>query len=138
MQDYGELMILLDTSFIIDLFKNPDRVEDYLDLIDKEGACLTSISYFEIFRAKRLMSRREISYFNQLFNTYPIYMFDLSASEKASEIWIKLERLGEIINVLDIMIGGIMLANGIYKIITRDEDFQTMSKVVDIEVIIIK
>ncbi|MDL1957703.1 MAG: type II toxin-antitoxin system VapC family toxin [Candidatus Desulfofervidus auxilii] len=130
-------MIMLDTSFIIDLFKNPDRVKKYFSLIDKEGACLTSISYFEIFRAKRFMSKREISYFNQLFSAYPVYTFDLEASEKASEIWIKLERLGETVSVLDVMIGGIMLANGVDKIITRDRDFQTMSKVVDIEAIIV-
>ncbi|RLE72929.1 MAG: type II toxin-antitoxin system VapC family toxin [Thermoprotei archaeon] len=130
-------MILLDTSFIIDLFKNPGKVEEYLDLIDKEGACLASISYFEIFRAKRFMGKREISYFSQLFNTYPVYTFNLLAAEKASEIWMKLERLGEMINVLDVMIGGIMLANGVGKIITRDKDFQTMSKIVDIEVIIV-
>ncbi|MCS7366121.1 MAG: type II toxin-antitoxin system VapC family toxin [archaeon GB-1867-035] len=130
-------MILLDTSFIIDLFKNPSKVEKYLDLIDEEGACLTSISHFEIFRAKRFMSKKEISYFNQLFNAYPVYNFNLQASEKASEIWAKLERLGEMVNPLDIMIGGIMLANGINKIITKDKDFKTISKITEIEVILI-
>ena len=50
---------------------------------------------------------------------------------------IKLERLCKIVSVLDIMIGGIMLANGVDEIVTRDRGFQTMSKVIDIEAIIV-
>ena len=126
-------MILLDTSFIIDLFKNPEGIERYFDLLDREGVCLSTVSYFEIFRMRRYMGKKEFLYFSQLFSVYPVYSFNLLAAEKASEIWVKLEKLGEKVNVLDVMIAGIMIANGINRIFTKDIDFQKISKITDIE-----
>jgi len=47
-------------------------------------------------------------------------------------------KAGETINELDIMILGIMLANGIDKIVTKDRDFQTAQKYLNIEATIIE
>ncbi len=128
---------MMDTSFIIDLARGVKKVSEYLDLINRYGGALTSISYFEIFRLREKMDKKEESYFNLLFSSYPIYSFDIKAAEKAAKIWSKLRRIGRPVNPIDIMIAGIMVANGISNIITRDRDFLEILKVEDINVILI-
>lgn len=128
-------MLLLDTSFIIHLFKNPEKVEEWLDRIDREGAATTAISYFEIFRKKHKMSRSESVYLNNFFNSYPVLPFDSKSAEKAADLLGRLERAGEVINVLDSMIVGIMLSNGIKSILTADTDFKKAAKYSEVEVV---
>lgn len=130
-------MILLDTSYLILLAKGSNRVVKVIEMIDSEGPALTSISYFEIFRSYKKMSKREIRYFSQLFSTYPVLPLDTKAAEEASQIWSSLERIEKPVNVLDVLIAGIMIANGIEKIVTSDKDFLEIAKVSDIEVILV-
>lgn len=130
-------MILLDTSYLIPLAKGSNRVAKVIEMIDSEGPALTSISHFEIFRSYKKMSKREIRYFSQLFSTYPVLPLDTKAAEEASQIWSSLERIGKPVNVLDVLIAGIMIANGIEKIVTSDKDFLEIAKVSDIEVILV-
>ena len=131
-------MFLMDTSFIIELFRNPDKVERFLADIDKEGGVTSAITVYEIFRRKSRMSRRELAVFTRFFRTFRVLPFDSYSAEKAGEVYEKLERIGEKINEFDMMILGIMLQNGIDKIITKDEDFGKVVKYLDIEAIIIK
>jgi len=130
-------LILLDTSYLILLAKGSNRVVKVIEMIDSEGPALTSISYFEIFRSYKKMSKREIRYFSQLFSTYPVLPLDTKAAEEASQIWSSLERIEKPVNVLDVLIAGIMIANGIEKIVTSDKDFLEIAKVSDIEVILV-
>jgi len=130
-------MILMDTSYLILLARGSPKAENLIDLIDNEGGVLTTISYFEIFRSGNKMSKKEQRYFTRLFSTYPVLSLDVRAAHKASELWYKLERLGRITNVLDVLIGGIMIANGIDKIVTSDKDFLEIGKISEIEVILI-
>jgi predicted nucleic acid-binding protein len=90
---------------------------------------------FEIFRFK--MSGVERRYFEQLFSTYPVLPLDADSAERASKIWVGLERVGQPVNVLDVLIAGIMKANGISKIITSDEDFMVIGKVEELEVVLL-
>ena len=84
------------------------------------------------------MSKKEITIFTRFFRSYNTLPFDRDAAEKAAEAYERLAKIGEMINELDVMILGIMLANGIDKIITRDRDFERVAKYLDIEAIIIK
>ena len=59
-------MFLLDTSFIIQLFRHPEKVQEYIPEINKEGATTSAISYYEIFRNKTKMSKKEITIFTRL------------------------------------------------------------------------
>jgi len=128
-------MILLDTSYLVSLAKGSPEAEKVIDFVEKEGVALTSISLFEIFRFK--MSGVERRYFEQLFSTYPVLPLDADSAERASKIWVDLERVGQPVNVLDVLIAGVMKANGISKIITSDEDFMVIGKVEELEVVLL-
>ena len=131
-------MFLLDTSFIIQMFRHPDRVRKYIPEINKDGVAASAVSYYEIFRRKTKMNRKELAVITRFFRSYGALPFDRDAAEKAAEVYERLAKAGEKINELDIMILGIMLANGIDKIITRDKDFERAAKYLNIEAIIIK
>lgn len=48
----------------------------------------------------------------------------------------KLMCIGTPVNVLDVLIVGIAVANGANKLITRDRDFLKISEVTDIEIVV--
>ncbi|MEM4497871.1 MAG: PIN domain-containing protein [Nitrososphaerota archaeon] len=83
------------------------------------------------------MSKSEEMAFTRFFRSFDVLPLDSYSAEKAAMIHEKLEKIGEKINEFDIMILGIMLHNGIDKIITKDRDFEKVAKYLDIEAIII-
>ena len=130
-------MFLIDTSFVIELLRRPSTVERFLPEIDREGAKTTAITVYEIFRRRSRMSKSEEMAFTRFFRSFDVLPLDSYSAEKAAMIYEKLEKIGEKINEFDIMILGIMLHNGIDKIITKDRDFEKVAKYLDIEAIII-
>lgn len=84
------------------------------------------------------MSKRETTVFTRFFRTFSVLPFDIFCGKSSRSIWKIGKKIGEKINEFDIMILGIMLHNGIDKIITRDRDFEKASKYLDIETIIIE
>ncbi len=76
--------------------------------------------------------------FTRFFRSYGALSFDEISAEKAAEIYERLEKAGERINELNIMKLGIMLSNGISKIITKDKDFEKAVKYLDVEAIMIE
>ncbi|MEM2294173.1 MAG: type II toxin-antitoxin system VapC family toxin [Nitrososphaerota archaeon] len=130
-------MFLIDASFIIELLRRPSTVERFLPEIDREGVKTTAITVYEIFRRRSRMSKSEEMAFTRFFRSFDVLPLDSYSAEKAAMIHEKLEKIGERINEFDIMILGIMLHNGIDKIITKDRDFEKVAKYLDIEAIII-
>jgi predicted nucleic acid-binding protein len=55
--------------------------------------------------------------------------FDEDSSEKAAEIMGVLLRAGRPVNVIDVLIAGIAVANGVEEIVTTDRDFKTVEEV---------
>ncbi len=130
-------MFMLDTSFIIELFKGGKKIQNWLEKIDAEGGVTTTISYFEVFRKKHKMGKSEKLTITRFFSSYIPLSFDLDSVEKACDLWVKLEKAGETVNLLDIMITGIMISKGIEKILTKDKDFKKIEKFAEIEALII-
>ena len=131
-------MIVLDTSYIISLFRGDPEIASATEIVDNDDPILTTVSHFEIFRAQLKMGNRERSFFFNLFAFYQVISFNVPSSEKASEIQSKLDKIGQKVNAFDILIAGTMLGHGIFKIVTLDSDFDKIRKVADIEVIIPK
>ncbi len=130
-------MILMDTSFLILLARGSPRVVGVLDRINREGGALTSISYFEVFRSRRKMSKKEAMFFTQLFTSYPLLSLDARSAEEAAGIWEGLEKIGRVVNVIDVLIAGSVVAHGVETVATSDRDFLEIAKVVDIEVLLV-
>ncbi len=128
-------MIVLDTSFLIDYLRG---VKATYDLVDEEDdLAVTTITYHEIMVGlKRRRGKKEERFFRRFFSEIKILPFDVKAAEESSSIAARLVAVGKEINALDVLIAGIAIANGAEKIITRDQDFEEIAKVSDIEVVL--
>ena len=119
-------MIVLDTSFLIDLFKGERRT---LSIVNFDVAT-TVITYHEILSGiKHKKAKKEEMFFRRFFSKIKILEFDLNAAEKSSEIMADLLTAGRPVNTLDVLIAGIAITNGAEKIATRDKDFREISEV---------
>ena len=126
-------MIVLDTSYLIDFFKN----EDLKSLIpDNEKPAVTIISYYEIMAGiQRLKSPKEEKFFRHFFSDIEILEFTLPAADIASGIGARMAATGNRVNAFDILIAGIALFHHAGAIITADADFVEIAKYADIDVI---
>jgi predicted nucleic acid-binding protein len=126
-------LIILDTSFLIDYFRN----ETLRDLLPSgEKSCVTVLSYYEIMAGiRRLRSPREEKFFRHFFSDVEILELTLAAAEIASGIGGRMAAAGNRVNAFDILIAGIALANHVPAIITADEDFTEIAKYGGIDVI---
>ena len=119
-------MIVLDTSFLIDYFRN-DSLRDTIP--QGENVAVTVISYYEIMAGiRRLKSPREEKFFRHFFSDVEILTFNLPAAEIASDIGARMAKEGTRVNAFDILIAGIALAAHAPAIITADSDFDDIAK----------
>ncbi|MDO9323589.1 MAG: type II toxin-antitoxin system VapC family toxin [Methanoregula sp.] len=126
-------MIVLDTSYLIDFFKN----EDLKSLIpENEKPAVTIISYYEIMAGiQRLKSPKEEKFFRHFFSDIEILEFTIPAADIASGIGARMAATGNRVNSFDILIAGIALFHHAGAIITADADFIEIAKYADIDVI---
>lgn len=133
-------MIILDTNACIDYLNGRDEIQKAIteqeDLIH-----ITSITVYEVKigleRTKRKVSEKR---YNELYKIWvefissmEIFTLGYKEAEKAAEIYDILESKGNLIDDNDILIAGIMLSNGITKIITRN--VKHFEKIETIEII---
>jgi predicted nucleic acid-binding protein len=125
-------MIVLDTSFLIDYFRDRD-LQSYLP--ESVKAAVPVISYYEIMSGiKRLRSKQEEKFFHHFFGTVDILGIDTPAAEIASDITAKLAGLGIQVNAFDVLIAGAAIAHRASSIVTADRDFEEIAKCADIDV----
>ncbi|AEA46438.1 PIN domain-containing protein [Archaeoglobus veneficus] len=128
-------MIVLDTSFLIDYFKGVEETKHLVK--SNDNVAITTVTYHEIKTGlKRKKMKKEEMLFRRFFSRIPILDFDIRAAEESSSIAAKLLAIGLDINVLDVLIAGIAIANGAEKILTADRNFLEIEKVSDLEVVL--
>ena len=126
-------MNLLDTGFVVDLFKGEERVARYPD----QESATSAVAYYEIMSyRKRQKLKSEGAIFERFFSEVPVFPFTKDAAEQSSTISARLMDIGRPVNALDVLIAGIALANGAERLITRDLDFLEIAKVPDLSVTI--
>ena len=133
-------MILLDTSACIDYLNGNKEIkkiiEDQEDLIH-----ITSITIYKMnigFEStKRKISEQRYKQLYKLWlefiSSMEIFALGFKEAERAAEIQDVLESQGKKIDDNDILIAGIMLTNGIKKLITKN--VRHFEKIGDIELI---
>ncbi|MGB8216924.1 MAG: type II toxin-antitoxin system VapC family toxin [Candidatus Methanoperedens sp.] len=113
-------MTVLDTNFLIYLLRNKDAaiVADFYD-----NPKITTITLFELyFGAWRSSKPQEnILKINSLLKSVDILAFDNPAAEKAGEIQADLTNSGIPIDIQDVLIAGICIANK-EELVTNDID----------------
>lgn len=133
-------MIVLDTNACIDYLNGVNNIREVLKN-QGELVHLTSISIYEVSigleQTKRKISQKRFDEMNKVWLDFisgmEIYSLGYKEAIKAAQIFDGLESRGELIDDNDILICGIMLANGISKILTRN--IKHFEKVEGIQVI---
>jgi len=125
-------MIILDTSFLIDFFRNA-HLASAIPADSKPAT--TVISYYEVMSGiKRIKSPKESQFFSHFFSDIEILPFNLSAAGIAADIGGRMASHGNLVNAFDICIAGIAIANHAKEILTSDTDFLEISKYSGLEV----
>jgi hypothetical protein len=129
----GTTVIVLDTSYLIDFFKN-EELKHFIP--DNEKPTVTIISYYEIMAGiQRLKSPKEEKFFRHFFADIEILEFTLPAADIASGIGARMAATGNRVNAFDILIAGIALFHHAGAIITADADFVEIAKYANFDVI---
>lgn len=120
-------MIVLDTSACIDYLDGNEKLKEII--FEQESIIhITAITVYEINigleRTKRKISEERYKYlyrtWMEFISRMEIFPLGFKEAEKAAKIYDILESKGQIIDDNDILIAGIMLTNGIKKIITKN------------------
>ena len=116
-------MIGIDSSALIDLFKGNNSIAKLFNNLD-DKVFTTYINYFEIFAGINLKDKfyeDEQNYFESLFKELELLNINKKSCKISSLIIWELRKKGKMIGNMDSMIAGILLSNGVNKIITRNK-----------------
>ncbi len=116
------LMIGLDTSALVDLFRGEEKIKELFAHLDEEVAS-TYINYFELMVGidqKDYSYHEELEFFKNLFEEVKLLTLNKDSCKSSSLIFWELKESGKMVGKLDCMIAGILLSNGVNKIITRN------------------
>ena len=133
-------MIILDTNACIDYLNGVSEIKQAI-LKQEDLIHITSITVYEVNigleRTKRKISEKRYHTLYKIWTEFvsgmEIFPLGNKEAEKAAEIYGNLESAGKIIDDNDILIAGIMLSNGIAKIITKN--VKHFEKIEGIEII---
>ena len=131
-------MILLDTSFLIDVLKKREyAVNKAVEIVNKDKLATTYVNIYEllfgIYNKKTINHEKELNAVKDLKNKLEILTLDENSTKKSAEIGGELMIKGQIIGDTDNMIAGIMLCNGINTIVTRNVDHFKRIKGIEVE-----
>ncbi|MEM3607394.1 MAG: type II toxin-antitoxin system VapC family toxin [Candidatus Bathyarchaeia archaeon] len=123
-------MKLLDTSVIISILRGDEEIKDLVERLNEGRLCTTTITQFELF--SRIYHKgliKEGIIIKRFIKSLALLIFDEDSSDKAAQIMGSLLKAEKTVNVIDILIAGIALANGVGDIITKDGDFKVIEEV---------
>lgn len=115
-------MIGLDTSAVIDLFHGDPHIKEVLDSIEDELA-ITHLNYLELLFGIDMddsRHRKEKEYYMDFLSEITLLPLDESSCQKSADLFWILNKKGKTPSKFDVIIGGIFLANGVAKVITRN------------------
>lgn len=116
-------MRCLDTTFLIDLTRDPVRMKTLADQVESEGAVTTEISVFELYAGAYHNGRpiqRVMDAADGVLRRLEILPLSRMASLKAAELSSHLRARGEEVGALDVLIAAIALVHGIDTVMTKD------------------
>ena len=120
-------MILLDTSFIIDLLREKNNaVLKAKELENKDSLATTSINVYElllgVYSMKNINREEKLHEAEILLDKLEILSLGKTSAKRSAKIGGELTLKGQIIGDTDNLIAGIALANNINTIVTRDKE----------------
>lgn len=114
-------MVLLDTSFLVDVLRGVKNMERIMDRLDREeDVYITAISIMELnYGALKSADEEEQARLLSFLASFDLLEFNVDSSIEASKIKYDLESSGSMIEIEDIMIAGIAKSNK-QKLVTRN------------------
>lgn len=120
-------MVCLDTDLLVSLIRGNRRALKTIDSLERGNlpVSTTSITAYELFKGAGISAnaRHNLGLVTGLLSSLHILELDSSASEKAGEIYAKLNSRGRVIGEFDTIIAGICLAKD-ETLISNDEHFE--------------
>jgi len=114
-------MVVLDTSILIHYLHGNKRIVGIVDdYLSKERVSITCINEYELLKGSHSADAELLHGFISTFN---VYWMNQHSLEFASEIYKKLKGRGKTIDDADILIAGMVFANG-ETLLTADRDFE--------------
>ncbi len=113
----------MDTSALIDLFKNNVAIIKLLENVEEE-VVFNKIVYFELMlglNPEKKEHQNEEAFYDNFFKNYDSLNLNEDSCKKARDILFKLKKHGKTIEPLDCAIAAIYLSNGVSKIITKNK-----------------
>jgi len=131
-------MILLDTSFIIDLLRERrNAINKAVELINRDKLATTYLNIYElllgVYNKKGINHEKELNTLKNLKEKLEILTLDEDSTIKSAKIGGELMLKGQIVGDTDNMIAGIALSNGISTIVTRDKEHFERIKGIKVE-----
>tara|TARA_Y100000310_G_scaffold345793_1_gene470023 strand:- start:10178 stop:10564 length:387 start_codon:yes stop_codon:yes gene_type:complete len=112
-------MVCVDSDILIDFLRNDKLAINKIKELSLSGnLSMTSINSFEILKGLK-NSKMDRSSVLEFISSFNILNFDYESSEQAADIFNNLKAQGKIIELSDIMIASIVMANG-EKLLTRN------------------
>ena len=120
-------MILLDTSFIIDLLREKNNaVLKAKELENKDAMATTCINVYElllgVYSMKNINHEEKLHEAEILLDKLEILSLGKTSAKRSAKIGGELTLTGQIIGDTDNLIADIALANNINTIVTRDKE----------------
>lgn len=123
-------MKLLDSSVIIGILRGDEKLRKVARELSREEITTTVLTYFELF--SRIYHRGlagEEKILRKLLKLMNILELDETSADKAAEIMGRLLKVGKPVNIVDVLISGIAIVNGVEEIITKDADFKIIEEI---------
>lgn len=120
-------MTVIDTDFLISILRGKGISEISVDMV--ENPKTTTINVFELYYGAKRSAKSEevIAETNSLLKSMDILGFDRYAALMAADIYAKLMNSGNALDIQDVLIAGIVMANK-EEILTRNtEHFSRIS-----------
>ncbi len=130
-------MVGVDTTFLIDLFRNDEKAIGVLEELSKSGERIatTVINMAELYRGAFLHSKTDekIAEIEELKDLLIVLDMRIENAKYYGKIYAELKNKGRMAKDRDILIASIFLSSGERKIITRDK--KHFNEIEEIEVI---
>ena len=119
-------MILLDTSFLIDLLRQRrNAIDKAVELVNRDKLATTYVNIYElligVYSKKDANYEKKLKTVENLTEKIDILTLEKASAIKSAKIGGELMLKGQIIGDTDNMIAGIALSNRINIIVTRDK-----------------
>ncbi len=121
--------IVIDTNMLIDLMRNVPKITDAIKRLENENElCTTDINAFELYWGayKSRQHEKEMAAVKDVLGALALISTTEKAMNAAAKIIAELEKKGKAMDLRDLFIGSICIANS-FKLLTRNaKHFENM------------